>query len=262
MQVSQRIFQSDAIKEKGEVKGYNITILDGDKQYIDTAENFKLDSNADIETSVIYNDNEGICIINGEYTEYPNSKYDVYINNIGTYINAKNKREYVPPSEPTEEELIQQQAIEAKTKLNEQKDSLLMAMLTGADTSPIISSYAIMLTSISDEVAEKVPDMFPTWDGNSKAYKKDDRVTYNGTLYKVLQDHTSQSTWTPEGAPSFFAKVLTSTTGEPQEWEQPDSTNPYMKGDKVIYNGKTYESLIDNNVWSPDAYPAGWQEVG
>lgn len=34
-----------------------------------------------------------------------------------------------------------------------------------------------------------------------------------------------------------------------------------MTGDKVTYNGKVYMSLIDNNVWSPDAYPAGWQEV-
>ena len=34
-----------------------------------------------------------------------------------------------------------------------------------------------------------------------------------------------------------------------------------MKGDKVIFNGKVYESLIDNNVYSPEAYPAGWKEI-
>lgn len=257
-----RIFQSDPIKKKGKITGYKISIINEEKQYFDTAENFKLDSNKDIDTNIIYNDDEGICIISGEYTEYPNNTYNAYIDNIDTYIAAKNEREYVPPVEPTEEEKLQQQANETKIKLSEQKDNLIMAMLTGANTENIISNYAVMLTAVDDSVAEKIPEMFLAWDGNSKAYKKDDRVTYNGTLYKVLQDHTSQSTWTPEGAPSFFAKVLTSTTGEPQEWEQPDSTNPYMKGDKVIYNGKTYESLIDNNVWSPDAYPAGWQEVG
>ena len=26
-------------------------------------------------------------------------------------------------------------------------------------------------------------------------------------------------------------------------------------------NGKLYKSLIDGNVWSPDAYPQGWEEV-
>lgn len=45
------------------------------------------------------------------------------------------------------------------------------------------------------------------------------------------------------------------------EWEQPDSTNPYMKGDKVRYKGVVYVSLIDNNVWSPADYSAGWQIV-
>jgi hypothetical protein len=45
------------------------------------------------------------------------------------------------------------------------------------------------------------------------------------------------------------------------EWTQPDSTNPYMKGDRVIFEGKIYESTIDGNVWSPADYPAGWQEI-
>ena len=103
--------------------------------------------------------------------------------------------------------------------------------------------------------------MFPAWDGSGKQYKTGDRVQYNGVLYKVLQDHTSQSTWMPVDAPSLFAKVLTSATGEPQEWQQPDSTNAYKIGDRVIYNGKVYESTIDNNVWSPADYPAGWREI-
>ena len=34
-----------------------------------------------------------------------------------------------------------------------------------------------------------------------------------------------------------------------------------MKGATVVYNGKTYKSLIDNNVWSPDTYPNGWEVI-
>lgn len=45
-------------------------------------------------------------------------------------------------------------------------------------------------------------------DGNGKAYTAGDRVRYAGTLYKVLQDHTSQPDWTPEAAPSLLAEVL------------------------------------------------------
>lgn len=52
----------------------------------------------------------------------------------------------------------------------------------------------------------------------------------------------------------------TSTT--PDEFKQPEGAHDaYMKGATVIYNGKTYKSLIDNNNWSPDTYPNGWEVI-
>ena len=47
------------------------------------------------------------------------------------------------------------------------------------------------------------------------------------------------------------------------EWEQPGSTNGYSKGDKVTHNGKTWESLVDNNVWEPGVIGTEslWKEV-
>lgn len=39
------------------------------------------------------------------------------------------------------------------------------------------------------------------------------------------------------------------------------STSPYGKGDCCTENGKTWRSTIANNVWSPSAYPQGWEEV-
>lgn len=51
-------------------------------------------------------------------------------------------------------------------------------------------------------------------------------------------------------------------TNTPEEFKQPTGAhNAYMSGDIVNYNGKTYKSLIDNNVWSPDTYPNGWEVV-
>lgn len=111
-----------------------------------------------------------------------------------------------------------------------------------------------------DAAALTGKDLYPVWNDKS-AYKNGDRVRFNDVLYKCLQDHTAQASWTPTDAPSLWAKVLIPTPSVIPEWEQPESTNPYMKGDKVTYKGKTYESLIDNNVWSPEAYPQGWKEV-
>ena len=117
---------------------------------------------------------------------------------------------------------------------------------------------------IEDSDAASFTELFPAWDGNGKAYAVGDRVRYDGTLYKVLQAHTSQADWTPDAAPSLFAEVLIPDPTVIPVWQQPDSTNPYMTGDRVHYpdeNGPVYESTIDNNVWSPADYPAGWSEV-
>lgn len=95
------------------------------------------------------------------------------------------------------------------------------------------------------------------------AYKAGNRVRYGGILSKVLQDHISQGDWRPDIAPSLFAKVLIPDPSVVPEWEQPDSTNPYSKGDRVTHGGKTWESLVDNNVWEPGATGTEslWQEV-
>lgn len=123
---------------------------------------------------------------------------------------------------------------------------------------PYIEKAAI---SLSDEDALEAKELYPQWSGDSVNYVPDMRVRYDGILYKVLQTHISQEAWTPTAAPSLFAKVLIPDPDVIPDWEQPDSTNPYMMGDKVRFNGKIYESVINNNSWSPADYPAGWKEV-
>lgn len=103
-------------------------------------------------------------------------------------------------------------------------------------------------------------ELFPTWKTGT-AYDVGYKVRHGGILYACLQAHTSQAGWEPGAAPSLWAKVLIPDPDVIPDWEQPDSTNAYKKGDKVRFDGKIYESLIDNNVWSPAAYPAGWREV-
>ena len=117
--------------------------------------------------------------------------------------------------------------------------------------------------NFTDEEAAEMPFALPKWVPD-RQYSVGDRVRYGEYVYKVLQDHYSQQEWTPVDAPSLFARILPGQDGSDEEigdWEQPDSTNPYMTGDKVRFNGKIYESLIDNNIWSPEAYPAGWREI-
>ena len=102
----------------------------------------------------------------------------------------------------------------------------------------------------TDDMSLQVPNLYPTWKPEVD-YVVGERILYEDVLYKVLQDHTSQESWIPTETPSLFAQVLIPDVDVIPEWVQPDSTNPYMKGDKVTYNGKTWVSTVDNNVWAP-----------
>ena len=116
-------------------------------------------------------------------------------------------------------------------------------------------------TITDDKEALEVKILYPDWKKQlGKTLVAGQYIRYQDVLYKVITQHTSQEGWTPDVATSLFAKVLIDPSGETVlDWEQPDSTNPYMKGDKVTYNGATYISTIDNNVWQPGVY--GWEIV-
>ena len=113
--------------------------------------------------------------------------------------------------------------------------------------------------SLSDTDALQGVELFAVWSGDSVDYAVGDRVSYDGTLYKCLTAHTSQSTWTPPDSPSLWVRVDDPSIEWP-EWIQPvGSTDAYAKGAKVSHTGKHWISDVDGNVWEPGVY--GWTEV-
>lgn len=125
-----------------------------------------------------------------------------------------------------------------------------------------IIEMAMNSAVLEDVVAIEATTLFPEWKAET-AYKVGDKVKYYDVLYRVLTDHSSQEAWTPDASPSLFAKVLIPEENKIYDWEQPNSTNPYSIGAKVYHNGKTWESLVDNNVWEPGAVGTEtlWVEV-
>ena len=118
--------------------------------------------------------------------------------------------------------------------------------------------------SLDDEKAMEVATIYDAW-AAGKSYAVGEFITYgtNGVgdvqLYKVVQAHTSQAGWTPDVAASLYSAIGLDDSGYPV-WSQPTGAHDaYNTGDIVNYNGTLYESLIDGNVYAPDAYPAGWE---
>ena len=126
------------------------------------------------------------------------------------------------------------------------------------------------------------PSGIPLWVqplGATDAYNIGDIVSYNGKLYKSI---INANVWAPDVYPAGWEEYTESTGGgdsgetgggsttEPEtppaetipDFVQPTGAHDaYKKGDKVKFEGKVYESLIDGNAYSPSAYPAGWKEI-
>ncbi len=118
-----------------------------------------------------------------------------------------------------------------------------------------------MAKDIDDETALEHPEAFPLWK-TGVIYIEGERIRYNEVLYKVLQNHTSQSDWTPDVAVSLYVRVDDPSIEYP-EWIQPTGAqDAYPIGAKVSHNGKHWISLVDANVWEPsESVPTLWQEV-
>lgn len=69
-----------------------------------------------------------------------------------------------------------------------------------------------LAVTVDDETALTGVELFPMW-AIGRAYAVDDRVQYNGTLYKCVQAHTSQADWTPDKTPALWAVVSKGQTG-------------------------------------------------
>lgn len=111
---------------------------------------------------------------------------------------------------------------------------------------------------VTDDVALTIPNIYPEWSANSVAYKLNEKVRYNDLLYKCLNAHKSQASWTPTDAPSLWVRIDDPAEEWP-EWRQPTgATDAYPKGAKVSHNSKHWVSNTENNVWEPGVY--GWDE--
>ena len=117
----------------------------------------------------------------------------------------------------------------------------------------------IRVDELDEEELLEMIDLYESYE-IGKSYQTDDIFKYENKLYKVIQEHTSQEDWIPSELPALYLSMMPENVIP--EWVQPTgSHDAYNVGDKVIYGGKVYESIIDGNTWSPTDYPQGWKEV-
>ena len=122
---------------------------------------------------------------------------------------------------------------------------------------------------LPDAVALTLPEIYDEWNPDSVSYIGKDTATedkpasivrYNNALYRCLQSHTSQASWTPEASPSLWV-LIDDPAIEWPEWKQPTGAHDaYSLGAKVSHNGKKWISQIEANTVEPGTDDRYWKE--
>lgn len=114
--------------------------------------------------------------------------------------------------------------------------------------------------TLTDEQALEVKELYPLWAVDT-AYTVDFVVRHNGKLYRCLQAHTSQDAWTPDATPALWVEIA--PAGEYREIKDNMlPTEAFALGEIGWYKEKDnlWKSLIDANTYTPETYPAGWEQ--
>ena len=125
-------------------------------------------------------------------------------------------------------------------------------------------SKVVFAKDLTEEEKEELNSQYPEYQVGA-SYQVGDVINYNGELYEVVQEHTSQDDWKPDSTLSLYTPYLKGEIADKEvvhEWKQPlGAHDAYQTGDKVLFEGKVYESTKDANTWSPTGYPDAWQLV-
>lgn len=114
--------------------------------------------------------------------------------------------------------------------------------------------------SLDDKTASTAPDMYPRLKEDGSLVKVGTRVNWNGNVKKAAVDLWDTVENNPDNAPTLWADI------EYREGyriipEVITVTTAFAKGECGWWGDVLYKSLLDANVWTPNAYPAGWEIV-
>ena len=109
-------------------------------------------------------------------------------------------------------------------------------------------------------IAQKSVNSFPIIPAIGDKCIKNVIYSYGVKMVKCLQDHIRMH-YTPEETPALWLIIEHIEVGYPT-WKQPTGANDaYNIGDRVVFEGNNYESVINANVWSPKVYTQGWKKI-
>lgn len=114
--------------------------------------------------------------------------------------------------------------------------------------------------TLDDATASQAAMLFPRLKGSGDLIPAGTRINYGGVIKRAAVDLWDTELNNPDNAPTLW-EDLAYIDGIRIIPEVITAGTAFSKGEQGWWNGALYESQADNNVWTPDAYPAYWIEV-
>ena len=113
---------------------------------------------------------------------------------------------------------------------------------------------------LDDQTASIAPEVYADMEYDGSLIKAGERINWHGVLKRAAVDLWDTAENNPVNAPALWEDIA---------YRKgiriiPDVITPgtaFAEGEQGWWHDELYESLIDNNVWTPDAYPEGWEAV-
>ena len=129
-----------------------------------------------------------------------------------------------------------------------------------ADVLAVKTKINEVVEGVSDEAALLAPEIFPIMKNNNELIKAGTRINWKGEVKRAAVDLYDKVDNNPDNAPTLWEDLIYK---EDYRVIPEDITTgtAFTKGERGWWQGSLYESLIDNNVWTPDSYPSGWTQI-
>lgn len=132
----------------------------------------------------------------------------------------------------------------------------------------VMASHLLNAELTEEEIQLAAP-IYPQWNELTNFYGPNNPdhpitiFTYEGKLYKTLQDHQRHEDWLPTAAVSLYVEIT--PPGVIPAWKPPQGAHDaWPLGVQVTHNGHLWESGIDNNSTVPGENPGHdyWIDLG
>ena len=115
-------------------------------------------------------------------------------------------------------------------------------------------------SSLDDRTASEAPELFPRLKGNNSLIKAGTRINWNGAVKRASVDLWDTEANNPDNAPTLWEDILYKD-GIRIIPETITAGTAFSMGEQGYWKDVLYESLINNNIWTPESYPVGWKVV-